>query len=94
MSKNVAILNENTVINIIIVNDDYKLNADEVFYTNENPAFMQGTYVDGYFYSPQPFLSWTRNQGNWNPPTPRPTTEGKFYYWSEDDLSWKEITND
>ena len=28
------------------------------------------------------------------PQIPMPTTEGKFYEWSEGDLSWKEITND
>ena len=46
------------------------------------------------FVAPQPYPSWTRSGSYWNPPTPMPTTEGKFYYWSEDDLSWREITND
>ena len=46
------------------------------------------------FVAPQPYPSWTRSGSYWNPPTPKPTTEGKFYYWSEDDLSWREITND
>jgi len=46
------------------------------------------------FVTPQPYPSWTRSGSYWNPPTPMPTTEGKFYYWSEDDLSWREITND
>ena len=46
------------------------------------------------FVVPQPYPSWTRSGSYWNPPTPRPTTKGKFYYWSEDDLSWREITND
>jgi hypothetical protein len=42
------------------------------------------------FVAPQPYPSWTRSGSNWNPPTPMPTTAGKFYYWSEDDLSWRE----
>jgi len=42
------------------------------------------------FVTPQPYPSWTRSGSYWNPPTPMPTTEGKFYYWSEDDLSWRE----
>jgi hypothetical protein len=46
------------------------------------------------FVSPQPYPSWIRSGSVWNPPTPMPTTEGKFYYWSEDDLTWREITND
>jgi hypothetical protein len=42
------------------------------------------------FVAPQPYPSWTRSGSYWNPPIPMPTTEGKFYYWSEDDLSWRE----
>ena len=45
------------------------------------------------FIAPQPYSSWTRSGSYWNPPTPYPT-DGKFYNWSEDDLSWREITND
>lgn len=54
------------------------------FYNQEEDIFVE----------PQPYPSWTRSGSYWNPPTPKPTTEGKFYYWSEDDLSWREITND
>ena len=48
------------------------------------------------FIAPKPFNSWVLDEATcqWQAPTPRPTTEGKFYYWSEDDLSWREITND
>ena len=42
------------------------------------------------FVAPQPYPSWTRSGSYWNPPTPMPTTAGKFYYWSEADLSWRE----
>jgi len=49
---------------------------------------------ENIFVAPQPYPSWIRSGSYWNPPTPMPTTEGKFYYWSEDDLSWREITND
>jgi hypothetical protein len=45
------------------------------------------------FVAPQPYSSWTRSGSVWNPPTPYPT-DGKFYNWSEDDLTWREITND
>ena len=48
------------------------------------------------FIAPKPFNSWTLDEATcrWQAPTPMPTTEGKRYYWSEDDLSWREITND
>lgn len=48
------------------------------------------------FIAPKPFDSWTLDEDTcrWQAPTPYPTTEGKFYIWSEDDLTWREITND
>jgi hypothetical protein len=44
------------------------------------------------FIPPKPFNSWVLDEATcrWQAPTPMPTTEGKFYYWSEDDLSWRE----
>jgi hypothetical protein len=47
------------------------------------------------FISPKPFNSWVLDEATcrWQAPTPYPT-DNKFYYWSEDELSWKEITND
>jgi hypothetical protein len=47
------------------------------------------------FIAPKPFNSWVLDEATcrWQAPTPYPT-DGKFYYWSEDDLSWREITND
>jgi hypothetical protein len=44
------------------------------------------------FISPQPFASWSLDANfDWQAPTPMPVEEGKFYRWSEDDLSWVEI---
>jgi len=90
MSKNVAVLNElNQVLNIIIVNDDYELKTNEIFYTNTNPAYIAGDYFNGYFYPPQPYPSWTRDKGNWNSPTPKP--DGMDWRWDENELSWIEL---
>jgi hypothetical protein len=91
MSKNVAVLNEhNQVLNIIIVNDDYELNTNEIFYTDTNPAYIAGDYLNGYFYPPQPYPSWIRSGSFWNAPTPMPT-EGRWT-WDESSLSWVEST--
>ena len=48
------------------------------------------------FIPPKPFNSWTLDEATcrWQAPTPRPTDTDKRYYWSEDDLSWREVTND
>jgi hypothetical protein len=47
------------------------------------------------FIAPKPFNSWVLDEATcqWQALTPYPT-DGKKYYWSEDDLSWREITND
>jgi hypothetical protein len=48
------------------------------------------------FIAPKPFNSWILDEATcqWQTPTPMPVVEGKSYYWSEDDLSWREITNE
>jgi hypothetical protein len=88
MSKKVALLNGSKVINIIVVEENFICNDDYVLYNEENPAYIDGDYIEGFFYPPQPFSSWTRNNGNWQPPTPMPT-EGRWY-WDETTLSWVE----
>jgi len=41
------------------------------------------------FIPPKPFNSWTLNEDTclWDAPTPYPT-DGQFYRWNEDSLSW------
>lgn len=47
------------------------------------------------FIPPQPYESWTLNEFTcqWESPVEKPR-DGKIYIWSEDELSWKEVTND
>ena len=47
------------------------------------------------FIAPKSFNSWVLDEDTcrWEAPTPMPVVEGKSHYWSEDDLSWREITN-
>jgi hypothetical protein len=89
MSKNVAVLGDNNkVINVIIVNDDYELNENEIIYTNENPAYIDGDYLEGYFYTLQPYPSWTRFEGNWLPPISEPNKGN--WFWDEQIVNWVE----
>lgn len=42
------------------------------------------------FIGPQPFPSWSLDENfDWQAPVAKPD-DGKFYYWDEDDQSWKE----
>lgn len=44
------------------------------------------------FIAPKPFASWVLDETscNWNPPTPMPIVEGKFFRWDEPTTSWVE----
>jgi len=48
--------------------------------------------VQGVFYAPQPYPSWTLNTSTflWEAPVPYPT-DGGVYVWDEATLSWVEI---
>jgi hypothetical protein len=84
--KNFALLNENNiVINIAVAEDNFFPNGNWIEYTEDNPAFIGGDYLEGYFYYPQPYPSWSRNKGTWQAPKEKP--EG-LYSWDEDLGDW------
>jgi hypothetical protein len=88
MSQDVAVIGAGgEVVAINIHPDDYEPQPYEVVVTGA--AWVGGDYVAGYFYPPQPFPSWTRQEGDWKPPTPKPV-EGGPWYWDEDTTSWVE----
>jgi len=88
--KNFAKLDaNNVVINISLADDDWECEG-WIEYTNANPAYVGGDFVDGYFYPPQPYTSWTRDKGNWLAPTPAPNNS-PFTYWDEATSNWIEI---
>ena len=90
MSKNYALVDENNkVLNIIIANDNFDPQQNYIEYSDENPAHIGGDYLDGYFYSPQPFSSWSRNGlGYWQAPVPMP--ENGHCIWNEELGEWHE----
>jgi hypothetical protein len=96
MTKDVAIINDNgIVIAINVYPDNYELSSNEILVTN--PAFVGGDYVDGYFYPLQPYPSWTRENGKWIPPIPKPilkeeqVLERKYLIWNEEIQNWELI---
>lgn len=89
MSKQVAVLDGVIVVNIENLQDDADLLDNHIAYTAENPAYIGGDYVDGFFYPPQPFESWVRESGVWAPPVPKP---GENYFWDEDAGNWIEVS--
>lgn len=85
--KHMAQLNGNIVTNVIVAYDHEIETATLVTCTPDNPARIGGDYVDGYFYKPQPFPSWTRHEGKWIAPVPMPD-DGANYGWDEDAQTW------
>jgi hypothetical protein len=87
MSKNCAVVSDTgIVLNIVVCHDDEPESANLIRYEDDNPAYIGGDYVEGYFYPPQPFASWTRADGEWVPPIPRPS-EGSWV-WNEELQDW------
>jgi hypothetical protein len=79
---------QNTIINISQADDDWSADG-WIEYDETNPAFVGGDFVDGFFYPPQPFASWSRDQGKWRAPIEMPN-DGKFYHWDEIEGDWVE----
>lgn len=67
----------------------------------DGPGFRKNYAGIGYTYDtlldafipPKPFPSWLLNTETclWEAPTPYPT-DGKYYIWDEQTLSWVEVT--
>jgi hypothetical protein len=87
--KKMAVIDDNkNVINIVIADSNEEETTNLITYSDENPAYIGGDYIDGFFYSPKPFASWTRQSGKWVSPNPYPT-DGFTYLWNESNLSWE-----
>ena len=114
-----AQIHNNTVINVIVVDNQVLLNDAGVEQESLGVQFCQdlmgGTWVQtsynnnfrkqyagiGYTYDtsadvfvpPAPYDSWLLDSNHdWQAPTPMPDDD-KIYEWSEETLSWVEITN-
>ena len=90
--KTFARMNGNIVLNVEIADNAWIASQPDpsifVEYTDANPAHVGGDYVNGYFYAPQPFPSWSRDgQGNWSAPVEMPNDENQ-YVWNEQTQSW------
>ncbi len=91
-----AQINESNFVENTVVADEEWISAQNgnwVEYTDENPAYIGGSYnpESKLFTSPKPFPSWTLNESNnWDPPVERPDDD-KGYYWNEEELAWVEI---
>lgn len=86
--RTVAVIDGNTVVNVIVIAADHVLADGEVEYTEANPAGIGWEYDGTGFIAPQPFPSWQLVDYVWQAPTPMPE-DGEPYFWNEDTLSWE-----
>ena len=65
---------------------------DYIVSAHEQPkAAIGGTWDGTKFTLPSPFPSWVLNADNdWEAPVAMPVTEGKYYTWNEETVSWDE----
>lgn len=93
--SNFAVIKNGIVTNIVIADVEWAdAQTDTVIeYTESNPAYIGGEYVNGLFYSPQPFPSWVKVAGQWQAPIPMPTdaASGHAYIWNELITDWQDI---
>lgn len=100
MLKNYAIVDEEgNVVTTTVAETSLNSNMIEItesncFYTNIS------FYENGFFYTKQPYPSWTKLNGKWVSPSPAPDgketdngfciigNDGKTYIWKEDQLAW------
>jgi hypothetical protein len=81
------------VVNVVVATEEWvDAQTDRLFvqYHDHNPASIGCPYEDGFFYFPQPYPSWTKQQGSWVPPTPMPTDAplGQAWVWNEANTAW------
>lgn len=103
MIKLAQINDNNMVINITVMEESVADQASQILSSIEgewikveegSPVSINGYWSpeQNKFYGKQLFPSWTLNQETliWEAPTPKPEVEGNSYYWSEEDMSWRE----
>ena len=98
--KNFAVMEENTVINIILA--DSKEDAETL--SNKECIDISDTFVDiGYVFieeknilvKPKPYPSYILNDSNiWQSPVAKPDTQEFTYSWNEEELIWEQDTPD
>jgi hypothetical protein len=91
MSKDVAVISDSgEVVAINVHMDDYELAPNELLVTG--PAWVGGTFDSGYFYPPQPYPSWVKDEGVWAAPVSMPDDGGR-YQWSEELGDWVALSD-
>ena len=87
---NYAQISDGIVVNVIVADAEF-IATSNLDYVLLSRGGIGWTYDGTNFIAPRPFESWSLdNNFDWQPPTPMPSTGGR-YRWSEEDLAWVAI---
>lgn len=94
-ARKFALVVDGVVVNIVDVNSQSWLDAQPIDqnwieYSSDNEAYIGGEYVDGFFYNKPLYANWTKFEGTWQAPTPKPVDDFK-YEWDEETNNWKKL---
>ena len=90
--RTVAVLDGNTVTNVIVVPADWAVGPNEVEYSDAMPAGIGWEWDGTGFISPQPYSSWVLTNYVWESPVAMPDDD-QSYYWDETSISWQVISD-
>lgn len=99
MSLSYAYVIDGVVQNIVVADtawvDEQEDKENYIQYSDLNYAFINGPYIDGWFYEPKPYPSWSLNTvaKQWQAPIDKPIDSKKWWDWDEDSQSWVENPN-
>jgi len=86
--RTVAVLDGNTVANVIVVPDDWTVGPNEVECSKEIRAGIGWEWDGTGFIPPQPYPSWVLNNYVWEAPVAMPDDD-QLYVWDEATVSWQ-----
>ena len=88
-----AEIKNGVVVNMIVAEQDWidtQVGVEYLLSTPDNPAYIDGFYINGHFTLPQPYSSWVLDSNyDWQAPIERPA-DGKDYLWDEANQVWVE----
>lgn len=94
MIKNAALIKDNKIENLIVVDTDSNFDFRSLGYTILDQEVSIGWEYDDSvkrFVPPKPFPSWVLDESfNWTAPVSYPE-DGNMYLWNEGSLSWVEF---
>ena len=99
ITKTYAKLQGNIVVNVEIATEEWVSEQSTDFQYVEitettGIAHIGGDYINGRFYSEQPYPSWTGTDSyDWIPPVPYPNDDTHLYRWSEEEMQWNQLPN-